>query len=93
MTENKPNIEETLDKVMNISFKHILEFDKSYIDHLETHIDFIKSMISSHIEKEPLKLFKNKHLKWEKELKKWNDKLSEAYQNLNDAIIEQETFM
>ena len=43
--------------------------------------------------KKPLKLFKNKHLKWEKELKKWNDKLSEAYQNLNDAIIEQETFM
>jgi len=93
MTKNKQTTaDEALVDIFKTSLDYIQKSDELELKIIDNEIKFLQQQIAFKEEREPLKIFKKAHNKWEKELDALEEKLANTYKKLNDEVVSQMEF-
>lgn len=65
--------------------EHTLDENKIMTNFYETNYKYYLNILNKHINNRPLKIFKKKYKKWEKEKIKMQDNVNTTYKNLLDS--------
>ena len=88
MGKKQKNSDQILAELYVSTYKYLRNTTLNTISFYESQYKMYQKLICSHMDLEPIKLFKNAHQKWQKELEQLKTSYDQAWENYLDECNE-----